>query len=244
MSGSTAEASSRVLVAGVYLADRENRVAHIAAEMARSARWKVEQRWVALGESPPPPGLEALTVLRISTPTPKFALLNRILEAASLAPYDYLLVCDDDVTLPDGFLDRYLEFLGEHDLALAQPARTHESFTDHPIVEQLDGLDARRTRFVEIGPVFSIRRDAMALVLPFDEASPMGWGYDFVWPVVLEEVGKHIGIVDATPVAHDLRKPVALYDHGSANAAMKAYLASRPHLSKGEAFTILEAYAR
>jgi len=239
-----AQGTERVLVAGVYLADREHRAADAAAELARSRHFRVEQRWIALGESEPPPGLAERTTLRARTPTPKFVLLNQILDPAELGPYEFVVVCDDDVALPEGFLDRYLELVRRHDLALAQPARTHGSFIDHFLVEQLDGLDARQTRFVEIGPVFSIRRDLVPLLLPFDEASPMGWGYDFVWPVVVEKAGKRMGIVDATPVAHDLRKAVAFYEHADADAAMKAFLSSRAHLSKGEAFTIVEAYAR
>jgi hypothetical protein len=139
-------------------------------------------------------------------------------------------------------VDRYLALVERHDLALAQPARTHESYIDHAIVERLDGLAARQTRFVEIGPLFSIRADAASRLLPFDEASAMGWGYDFVWPVVIEGAGLRMGIVDATPVAHDLRKPVANYDYSTARGQMEAFLAAHPHLSKAEAFSIVEAY--
>jgi hypothetical protein len=151
-------------------------------------------------------------------------------------------VCDDDISLPEGFVDRYLELVSSHGLALAQPARTHDSYIDNWITEQLDGLTARRTRFVEIGPLFSMRRDAVRLLTPFSEASPMGWGYDFVWPVLLEEAGLGMGIVDATPVVHNLRKPVTLYDRRDAAIAMQSFLADRRHLTPHEAFSIVEAY--
>jgi hypothetical protein len=71
----------------------------------------------------------------------------------------------------------------------------------------------------------------------------MGWGYDLVWPVVMEEAGLALGIVDATPVAHDLRKPVALYDDRDAAIAMQSFLGAHPHLARHEAFRILESYA-
>ena len=142
-----------------------------------------------------------------------------------------------------GFLDRYLACVGAHDLALCQPARTHDSYIDHPFVEQLDGLTARWTRFVEIGPMFSVRQDVIPLLVPFDEASPMGWGYDFVWPCVLEKAGCRMGIVDATPIAHRLRKPVTHYQHSTASRSMDAYLSERDHLMKGDAFFIVESYA-
>jgi hypothetical protein len=228
---------------GIYVTDRENLAPEIVAELGRSRRWSVDQRWVALGEGPAPTALGAVTITRVRTRVPKFALLNRVLEECDLSRYEFVLVCDDDITLPESFVDRYLELVVRHDLALAQPARTHGSYIDHYLVEQLDGLDARRTRFVEIGPLFSIRRDAFRAMLPFDEASPMGWGYDFVWPLVMEQAGLRMGIVDATPVDHRIRKPGANYSGPASNRDMKAYLARRPHLAPAQAFSILEAYA-
>jgi hypothetical protein len=234
---------ARVLVLGVYLADKENRAADTARELSRSRRWQVEQRWVALGRAPVAPDLAGVTVFRQRSRAPKFVLLNRLLCTVDLERYAYVLVTDDDIALPGGFLDDYLELVARHGLALAQPARTHGSYIDHWLVEQLDGLLARRTRFVEIGPLFSMRRDAARLLTPFSEASPMGWGYDLAWPVVMEEAGLALGIVDATPVAHDLRKPVALYDDRDAAIAMQAFLAAHPHLARHDAFQILESYA-
>ena len=71
----------------------------------------------------------------------------------------------------------------------------------------------------------------------------MGWGYDFVWPVLIEEAGLRMGIVDATPVEHNLRKPVDLYDTRDAALAMRRFLASRPHLAGHDAFSVVEAYS-
>lgn len=242
MSGATGGPAGRVLVLGVYLVDKLNLAAEISAELSRSTRWQVEQRWVALGRSPVPPGLAPVTSWSTGQPTPKFEIMNRLLESVKGEPFDYLLVSDDDITLSAGFLDDYLALVERHDLALAQPARTHGSYIDHHFVERLDGLDARWTRFVEIGPLFSMRRDAAALLTPFDLSTPMGWGYDFTWPVEMEAAGLRTGIVDATPVDHSIRKPVAHYDHGTADRAMKAYLAAHQHLDRDRAFTILRAF--
>lgn len=243
MTAGAPPAPPRVLVVGVYLVDQRNTAEHVSGELGRSEAWSVEQRWIALGRAAPPPGLEAHTVLRVADRTPKFSLVNRALAGVDPAAYEYVLVCDDDLELPAGFLDRYLALAGRHALALAQPARTHDSFIDHAIVEQLDGLDARWTRFVEIGPLFSIHRSAAPVVLPFDEASPMGWGYDYAWPTAIERAGLRMGIVDAVPVAHRLRPPVANYDHGEADRAQRRFLSSRPHLTREQAYAIVEAYA-
>ncbi len=246
MSGAAPAGGSRrgsVLVVGIYLCDRENNVVEIARELGDSREWRVEQRWIALGRAALPPSLAALTAWRQRRRRGKFVLLNALLARVDAGRHDYVLVCDDDIALPPRFVDRYLELVTRYDLALAQPARTHDSYVDHWLVEQLDGLVARRTRFVEIGPLLSMRRDAVPLLTPFDEVSPMGWGYDAVWPVVVEEAGLRMGIVDATPVVHKMRKPVGHYDTRDEAIAMQRLFRRRPHLDWNDAFSIVEAYS-
>jgi hypothetical protein len=233
-----------VLIVGICLTDQENNAATLAAEFACSVQWTVEQRWAAVGQTGPTHGLASVATSHIPSIAPKFTLLNRLLaDAGDLKRFEYVIVCDDDVELPPEFLDNYLHWVRALDFALCQPARTHDSYVEHWFVEQRAGLTGRRTRFVEIGPLFSIRHDAVDLILPFDESSPMGWGYDFVWPRVLEDAGLKLGIIDATAIAHALRKPSAGYDKHLAFGQMKAYLRQRPHLSKHEAFTTIEEYA-
>lgn len=236
--------AGRVLALGVYLSNREHLAAEISAELASSRDWQVEQRWVALGDGPIPAPLEEVTAHRIQPPATKFALINRLLAEASASAYDHVLVTDDDITLPPGFVDAYLKVVGRHGFSLAQPARTHDSHIDHPFVEAVDRLEARRTRFVEIGPLFSLDRRGAALLTPFDEEAYMGWGLDFVWPAQLERAGLRLGIVDATPVAHRIRKSVTHYDLAHATSAMERFLAARPHLARAEAFTVLERHPR
>jgi len=232
-----------VLVVGVYLLDRPSYVIPITIELDKARCWQVEQRWVALGTGRIPDEVAKVTVRTAIPPGMKFMLLNQLLAQVDIDRHEFILVCDDDIVLPSGFLDRYLELVRRHEFALAQPARTHESFIDHPFVEQLDGLVARWTRFVEIGPFFSVHRTAFALLFPFDEASPMGWGYDFFWPSIIADAGLKMGIVDATPVAHSFRKPVSYYELGSSRRDMERFLSQRSHLSPDEAFYIVESYA-
>jgi hypothetical protein len=233
--------NDRVLVIGAYFADRENRVGHLSDELNRSRHWRVEQRWVALGDAIPPEHTD-ITVA-VTRGEPKFSLVNGQLRVADAERYAYIVVADDDIEVPRGFLDDYLALVERHDLALAQPARTHDSYTDHHFVAQLGGISARQTRFVEIGPLFSMRADALKLLTPFDEESPMGWGYDLVWPVAMEKASLKMGIVDAVPVAHDLRKPVSSYSYQVAHAQMLAFLATRPHLKPLEAFHIVRSFS-
>ena len=71
----------------------------------------------------------------------------------------------------------------------------------------------------------------------------MGWGCDFVWPCLVEARGLAMGMVDATPVEHRTRKPAVTYDYDETRRAMAAFLSQHQHLTRGEAFTILESFA-
>ena len=232
-----------ILIVGVYLLDKPSYIIPITRELGKGCGWEVEQCWVALGTNRVPDEVAKVTVRKATPPGMKFSLLNQLLAEIDIDRYEFIVVCDDDIVMPSGFLDHYLELVGRYEFALAQPARTHESFIDHPFVEQLDGLAARWTRFVEIGPLFSVHRRAFALLFPFDESSPMGWGYDFFWPSIIADAGLKMGIVDAIPVAHSFRKPVSYYEHGASNRDMERFLRRRPHLSPDEAFYIVESYA-
>ncbi|WP_246396325.1 hypothetical protein [Gluconacetobacter tumulisoli] len=181
-----------------------------------------------------------MTSMVISTPEPKFPLLDRLL--ADAQDFDWIIISDDDIEFEEGAIDRLLCLAKSCDFALCQPARTLDSFTDHPLVQVLPGLTARRTRFVEIGPFICIRRDAAELLLPFGEQCRMGWGLDFVWPVVMEKFGLRMGIIDGVTMAHRIRRPAEHYSHAAAHLDMYRMLATRPYLTQEEAFTILEIY--
>jgi len=232
-----------VLIIGIYLLDKPTHIRQIKREFEKNTQWKAEQRWIGLGMGPVPEELAGVSIRKVVPPATKFSLVNQLLTEGALDPFEFVIICDDDIVLPQSFLDRYLELVVRYDFVLAQPARTHNSFIDHPFVEQLDGLVARWTRFVEIGPLFSVHRSVFPLIFPFDEASPMGWGYDFLWPKIIGDAGLKMGIIDAVPVAHSLRKPVLYYEYDKARGEMDDFLAQRPHLSPGEAFFIIESYA-
>jgi hypothetical protein len=180
--------------------------------------------------------------MQLSEPTTKTKIINQMLSNLSLDDYEYVVVVDDDIGLPVGFVDRYLQIVARRGYALSQPARTHNSYIDHYFVAQLKGVESRQTNFVEIGPMVAIHRSAFPVILPFDEQSPMGWGLDFVWPVILARHGLTMGIVDAHPIEHSLRKPVTYYSHSEANASMQAFFARHEHLRYEESFRILRSF--
>jgi len=162
------------------MADRPNTAAHVMYELATSKWHNVVQRWIAL--APDGRGRCGLSVTEkvVTKATPKFVLLDQL--TADEAEFDWLMLCDDDVEVGPDIVDNVIGLSNEFDFALSQPARTADGFIDHPIVQVMPGLLGCRIRFVEIGSIVCIRRDAMALLLPFGETGGMGWGLNFVWP--------------------------------------------------------------
>jgi hypothetical protein len=231
---------ARILAVGVYLADRPNTAAHVFLELASSQDHEVIQRWIAIAPQGRGRYDLPLTRLVMTETVPKFALVDRL--ACDAHDFDWLLICDDDIEMGPGFVDRLIKLSELYDFSVSQPARTVDSFTDHPIVQVMPGLIARRTRFVEVGPLVCVRSDAMPILLPFGPDVGMGWGLDLVWPVRLERARLRMGILDAVPLAHRLRPQVSAYDADTALREYRATLAREEGLSMDEAFTILEAY--
>jgi glycosyltransferase involved in cell wall biosynthesis len=230
----------RALVLGIYMADRPNTAEHVARTFADCRDVDIEQRWIALGGEPAHGELGTVTSMAVSEPTPKYALLNRLLAEEDLSGYDFVVSTDDDIILPDGFPDLFLGVQAGVGFDLAQPARTPNSYVDHPIVIQQRGTVARRTLFVEIGPLVSFKREIYDLVFPFDETSAMGWGFENVWAYRLRERGKSQGIIDAVPMDHSIRKPLEHYEWADANADRERYLARHPHLPQDECIRVLD----
>lgn len=230
-----------ILVVGVYLGAKKSHIGHIVKELGRSKVYRVEQRWAAIEKTFWSWNVASVTEFR-SAKAPKNVLINRLVGNVDAHGYKYVAICDDDIKLPEKFVDNFFELQKKYDLALSQPARTPNSYIDHDIVTQVKNVQARQTRFVEIGPFVSMRHDIAKVLLPLDTRSPMGWGLDFVWPVQIEKHGLRMGIIDSVPVDHSLRAPVQHYDYTEARTAMENYLAQVEHLSPEDAFKVIEIY--
>jgi hypothetical protein len=235
---SGAEGMATILVGGVYLTDKPSTIDDAVRAFSASRQHQVTQRWISLGSAPHQP--VAHTVRHVGERAPKYHLLNSLFEDAG--DFDWVVACDDDVEFPEDFVDRLIDLAERHDFALLQPARTRESFIDHAITAQIEGLGARLTRFVEIGPVTVLRRDAVRLLLPFTDTQGMGWGLDFVWPVLLEAAGLRLGIIDGVPVHHRLRSSAVNYSYAEAERRMDEIVGNTGHLSRHEAYRVLETY--
>jgi len=209
----------RVLVLGVERPDVANTMAASHAELARSVH-DVEVRTAVAGEAG------------------KFENLNRLLGQASLDRVDWLLVVDDDVDLPTGFLDVFLLACEDAGLRLAQPAHRLASHAAWDVTRRRDGAgDWRETTFVEIGPVTAFHRDTFRALLPFPDLR-MGWGLDAHWSALARSHGWPIGVVDVTPVGHVLRPVADSYPREDAVAEGAAFLRTRPYVHRDDVRTL------
>lgn len=231
-----------VLVVGVYLTDRPNCMRHLVSTLKSSAAYRVVHRWVSLGTPSRDPAILRVTVASHSSLIPKFPLVNQVLAAEDLALFEYLLLVDDDIQVPQGFLDRFLSVQSSLGFRLAQPARTADSFIDHEIVRQEPSMIARETRWVEVGPLVSIHRSIFEAIVPFDLRSPMGWGYENIWGYELSRRGLKMGIIDATPIEHKLRRPHEHYDGDAAWVDCRRLLEERQSLATEECQCVLTRF--
>ncbi|MGO9960226.1 MAG: hypothetical protein ACLP50_30345 [Solirubrobacteraceae bacterium] len=168
----------------------------------------------------------------------KFENLNALLARHSLADHDWVLVIDDDVTLPRGFLDTFL-FLAEHvDLRVAQPAHRARSHAAWPVTRRHADSLVRETAYVEIGPVTAFHAVTFDVLLPFPPLRA-GWGLDAYWAAVAREHRWRIGVVDATPIRHHLRRIAAFYDREEAITEGRRFLAGKPYVRASEAQTLV-----
>lgn len=234
-----------VLVCGVYLNRKDTNVVNIVKELGSSCLYKVDQYWASIGgiynynKS-----LLEVTKHLTGAKIPKFKLLNILLSEVKLANYKYIIFVDDDIRLTPGFVDKYLYLQDKYRFLISQPARNISSELSHTITRRSLITNARQTNFVEIGPLFSFHRNIYKYMLPFDELSPMGWGYDFIWPAIAIKYGFKMGIIDAVSIDHSIRPTRANYSTTDVKKQMEAILLANDHLKREQAFKVLKYYYR
>jgi hypothetical protein len=170
----------------------------------------------------------------------KFQNLNELL--ADRGDEDWIVLVDDDVLLPERFVDRMLGVCERFGLELAQPALTLASHGAWQVTRRRPGSLARQTRFVEIGPVTLIGREAAADLIPFPDLR-FGWGLDLHWAALADRSGWRLGVVDALPVRHDLAGVASAYSHEEAIAEAQRFLAGRDFMPAKEANLTLRELA-
>ncbi len=199
----------RILALGIERTDVSNLMAGIRAELTRS-RHQLELVTMPAGECG------------------KFENLNALLARHPAAGHDWLLIVDDDVVLPSGFLDQFVFLAERFDLSLAQPAHRHRSHAAWQVTRRRPFSVVRETGFVEIGPVTAFHARTFDALLPFPELR-FGWGLDSHWSAVAGASGWRVGVIDATPVRHGLRLIASSYDRNDAIDEARAFLRDKPY---------------
>jgi GT2 family glycosyltransferase len=214
----------RVLVLGIERPVHRRLAARAQAELRRS-RHDVELHFA-------PPSARG-----------KFENLNRLLAEHPPQDHDWLLIVDDDVELPRGFLDSFLFLCERFSLALAQPAHRLRSHAAWPQTRRHPGSVVRETRFVEIGPVTAFASETFATLLPFPELR-MGWGLDAHWAALAGEHGWRCGVVDAVAIGHRAAPAAEAYSREAALAEAREFLAERPYVKAAEAKQTVTTHRR
>ncbi|MFN8625050.1 MAG: DUF707 domain-containing protein [Candidatus Binatia bacterium] len=171
---------------------------------------------------------------RALRPCKKWRTIDVLLERLAIDRYDYCIFPDDDLEYGKDFVPRFLTLLDTHEIALAQPALTPDSYHTYDISVRREDAVLRLTNFVEIMiPCF--RRDCLQrLRRTLDAAtSPMGYGFDLHWPYACADAGFRMAIVDDTPVAHRFRPTGKHYGgddlHGQGYAYGRRFPRILPH---------------
>jgi hypothetical protein len=227
-----------VHVYGLYGADQAEAMARAVAEL-RGSRRPVAFTLGALDEAEP--SLADVTAATGMRGGGKFENLNRLLADAPPAGARWVIVIDDDVGLPHGFLDRFLHVAERLGFQLAQPALTHESHAAWPVMRRSRWTVARTTHMVEIGPLTAFEAPVGEALLPFPPLR-MGWGLDAHWGALALEHGWRLGVVDATPIAHSSRLTASTYDRAEAVEELRRFLEHRPWIPRETANSVIEKH--
>jgi hypothetical protein len=211
----TAWPTRRVLVLGIERRDEPNVLSGSFDELGRS-RHDVSLARIDAGDRG------------------KFENLNALLAEHPPDGHDWLLVVDDDVVLPAGFLDAFVFLAERFGLSLAQPAHRRRSHAAWEVTRRRPASLVRETRFVEIGPLCAFHSRTFETLLPFPPLR-IGWGLDAHWSAVARERGWRMGVADATPIRHGLRPIAASYQHDAAFSEAREFLATRPYTRAVEA---------
>jgi hypothetical protein len=130
----------------------------------------------------------------------KFDLLNEVVSSLE-GGFDWLVVSDDDLVFTRGDLVKLWRRCAQAGLDLAQPGR-EDTRISHDITKARPYSRARRTSFVEVGPLFVVGPRWRDRVVPFPPGMGMGWGLELDWFELAEE-GCVLGVVDSVRMRHE-----------------------------------------
>ncbi|MFE1244720.1 DUF707 domain-containing protein [Fictibacillus sp. NPDC058756] len=124
--------------------------------------------------------------------------------------YDAIWFPDEEILTNAYTINRMFEIFNNQNFEIAQPALTNDSYYSHHTTLQHSFYLWRYSSFVEItAPIFS--QNALKLCWNTFDLNQSGWGLDLLWPKIINNPYKRIGIIDETPVTY-IRKGPSLYN--------------------------------
>ena len=199
--------SQHILIAAVRVPGREKALDDLIGTLGRSTRHALTVAVAPMGERG------------------KFDNINLAIAAHDLSKFDWVLILDDDIALPEHFLDLFVYFCRRDGLQLAMPAHRFLSHKTFSVTERHWGSVVRRTGFVEIGPLTLLHSSLFAALMPFPSLR-FAWGLDVFWSSEARRQGWRLGVVDATPIRH-LRPIGQSYSGGLAMEEARDFLKAR-----------------
>jgi hypothetical protein len=118
-----------------------------------------------------------------------------------LERYDYVWLPDDDIDATAAAIDEMFVMMCEYDLAVGQPALSHDSYFSHFITTRCPGFTLRYTNYVEI-MVPCLKASHLAQVFHEFEATMSGFGLDYLWCRIGDAGPGKTGIFDTVTVKH------------------------------------------
>jgi hypothetical protein len=210
---------TRGVLACIYRSDRVQTVQRL---MGAARRANLTPALWSLGE--PDPALAGWTIG--SGPGGRQELLNRLIEAAPATDCgrgSWLVLADDDVEVSPSALSILFAAADATGLDVVQPGHDSRSWAATEHVRAQPGVLARRTGFVEIGPLVAMRESLRPALLPLDESLGMGWGQDHMWARYYSDHGIRVGIIDGVRMRH-LGRAGAGYDVAAARQQLNRCL--------------------
>jgi GT2 family glycosyltransferase len=214
-----------VLALGVVRTERRRLAGAAIAELRSTSRHQIELHTVS-------PGGQG-----------KFQNLRDLLQLHPAEGHDWLIVFDDDIELPRGFLDRFMFLVERFAFDLAQPAHRRASHAAWQVTRRQPKSIVRETRFVEIGPLTAFSSSTFETLLPFPSLR-MGWGLEAHWAAIAKQRGWRCGVVDALAINHRAAPAGASYSRQETIAEARDFLAQRPYLPADETQRTLAVHSR
>jgi hypothetical protein len=108
---------------------------------------------------------------------------------------------DDDICTDAATIDALFDAMRRHDLQLAQPGLTSDSYFKHPITLANPIFTLRYATMIEI-MVPALDRRLLSLVLPLFASTQSGFGLDYFWHRLTTDPTRKAAILDDICVTH------------------------------------------